>query len=144
MEEPETLKEKLPVTEVPGAASLQISRTPVGASKFVKFTTVSLEVLPGTVGATTSTVAVPLVRLDDNRRFGLGRVVIALTATPDGIGVSVTMTGPAGTGIGPEQSPTGTTIGFGSLVKVPSIFVAVKLKFPVTGFVVDEYLQTST
>ena len=58
-----------------------------------------------------------------------------------GFGASEIVTGPWGTGMGPEHLPTGTT------TELPGIVVkgglAMKVKFPVTGFVLDDDLQIS-
>src|ERR1043166_8066666 len=96
---PETLKEKLPATLVPGAASLQTSTTPVGIRKLLKSTTVSAAIEPD--GALT--VALRFARSEETRRFSSTFVaglkpyaVIAATPTP-GAADSVIFTVPART-----------------------------------------------
>jgi hypothetical protein len=63
---------------------------------------------------------------------------MSLTPRP-GVGASVIVTTPAGIEIGPVHVPTGIVIAL--LVKVP--MVAVKVKFPETGSVMDDSLQIS-
>ncbi len=101
-------------------------------------------------GGTASTVPVPFGRSGGGlvkSRFSIRKVaglnpeaVIELTPTPSASGVSVIVTGPAETEIGPEHAPTGTLNGN----KLSVLVVTWKVKSPVTGFVgVEDALQTS-
>src|ERR1039458_1111575 len=70
---PEILYEKLPVTVVPGSASLQTSTKPIGTLELVKTATVSVEMSPDTA----ITVAVPFARSREglvSRRFSIRKV----------------------------------------------------------------------